>query len=175
MFIPFFPDIVIESTWSLLIYMYGCSLVVQFSSVAQSCLTVCNPMNRSMPGLPVHHQLPEFTQTHVYWVGDTIQPSHPLSFPFSSCPQSFPASRSFPMSQLFVSGGQSIGVLASTSVLPMNTQDWFPLGWTGWTSLQSKGLSRVFSNTTVQKHQFFDTQLSSQSNSQIHTWPLEKP
>ena len=79
MFIPFFPDIVIESTWSLLIYMYGCSLVVQFSSVAQSCLTVCNPMNRSMPGLPVHHQLPEFTQTHVHCVGDAIQPSHPLS------------------------------------------------------------------------------------------------
>ena len=95
--------------------------------------------------------------------------------PFSSCPQSFPASGSFQMSQLFTSGGQSIGVSASTSVLPMNIQDWFPLGWTGWISLQSKGLSRVFSNTTVQKHQFFSTQLSSQSNSHIHTWPLEKP
>ena len=80
--------------------------------------------------------------------------------PFSSCPQSFPASGSFPMSQLFASGGQSIEVSASTSVLPMNTQDWSPLGWTGWISLQSKGLSRVFSNTTVQKHQFFDAQLS---------------
>ena len=79
--------------------------------------------------------------------------------PFSSCPQSFPASGSFPMSQLFASGGQSIGVSASTSVLPMNTQDWSPLGWTGWISLQSKGLSGVFSNTTVQKHQFFGTQL----------------
>ena len=92
--------------------------------------------------------------------------------PFSSCPQSFPASESFPMSQLFASGGQSFGVSASTSVLPMNTQDWFPLGWTGWISLQSKGLSRVFSNTTVQKHQFFSSQLSSQSNSHIHTWPF---
>ena len=87
-------------------------------------------------------------------------------FPFSSCPQSFPASGSFQMSQLFTSGGQSFGVSASTSVLPMNTQDWSPLGWTGWISLQSKGFSRVFSNTTVQKHQFFSAQLSSWSNSQ---------
>ena len=104
---------------------------------------------------------------------------HPaISFsviPFS-CPQSLPASGSFPMSQLFASGGQSIGASASASVLPMNTQDWSPLGWTGWISLQSKGLSRTFSNTTVQKHQFFSAQLSSQSNSDIHhTWPLEKP
>ena len=94
--------------------------------------------------------------------------------PFSSCPQSLPASGSFPMSQLFAWSGQSIGVSASASVLPMNTQDWSPLGWTGCISLQSKGLSRV-SNTTVQKHQFFGTQLSSQSSSHIHTWPLEKP
>ena len=103
-------------------------------------------------------------------------PSHLILFvPFSSCPQSLPASGSFPMSQLFAWGGQGIGVSASASVLPMNTQDWSPLGWTGWIFLQSKGLSRVFSNTTVQKHQFFDAQLSSQSNSHIHTWPLEKP
>ena len=95
--------------------------------------------------------------------------------PFSSCPQSLPASGSFPMSQLFASGDQSTGVSASASVLPINTQDWSPLGWTGWISLQSKGLSRVFSNTTIQKHQFFGTQLSSQSNSHIHTWPLKKP
>ena len=94
---------------------------------------------------------------------------------FSSCPQSFPALGSFPMSQLFTSGGQSIGVSALKSVLPMYTQDWSPLGWTGWISVQSKGLSRVFSNTTVQKHQFFGTQLSLWSNSHIHTWPLEKP
>ena len=92
-----------------------------------------------------------------WWCHPTISSS---VVPFSSCPQSFPASGSFQMSQLFTSGGQSIGVSASTSVLPMNTQDWSPLGWTGWISLQSKGLSRVFSNTTVQKHQFFGTQLS---------------
>ena len=102
---------------------------------------------------------------------------HPtISFsviPFSSCLQFFPASESFPMSQLFASGGQSIGV--SASVLPMNIQGWSPLGWTGWISLQSKGLSRVFSNTVVQKHQFFGAQLSLWSNSHIHTWLLEKP
>ena len=92
---------------------------------------------------------------------------------FSSCSQSFPASGSFQMSQLFTSGGHSIGVSASKSALPMNTRDWYPLGWAGWISLQSKGLSIVFSNTTVQKHQFFGTQLSSQSNSHIHTWLLE--
>ena len=95
--------------------------------------------------------------------------------PFSSCPQSLPASESFPMSQLFTWGGQSTGVSALASVLPKNTQDWSPLGCTYWISLQSKGLSRVFSNTTVQKHQFFSTQLSLQSNFHIHTWPLEKP
>ena len=95
--------------------------------------------------------------------------------PISSCPQSLPASGSFPMSQLFTSGGQSIGVSVSASVFPVNTQNWSPLGWTGWISLQSKGISRVFSNTTVQKYQFFGAQLSSQSNSYIHTWPLEKP
>ena len=95
--------------------------------------------------------------------------------PFSSCPQSLPASGSFPMSQLFTSGGQSIGVSASASVLPMNTQDWSSLGWTGWISLQSKALSRVFSNTTVQKHQFFGAQPSSQSNSHMDIWPQEKP
>ena len=96
-------------------------------------------------------------------------------FPFFSCLQSFPASGSFPRSQFFSPGGQSIGDSASASVLPMNIQDWFPLGWTGWISLQSKGLSRVFSNTTVQKHQFFGTQHSLESNSLIHTWLLEKP
>ena len=94
--------------------------------------------------------------------------------PFSSCPQSFPTSGSFPMSQLFASGGQSIRASASLSILPKNIQGLFPFGWTGLISLQSKGLSRVFSNTTVQKHQFFDTQLSLESNSHHHTWPLEK-
>ena len=95
--------------------------------------------------------------------------------PFSSCPQSLPASESFPMSQPFVWDGQSIGVSALASFLPKNTQDWSPLGWNCWISLQSKGLLRVFSNTTVQKHQFFSAQLSSQSNSHIHIWPQEKP
>ena len=106
------------------------------------------------------------------WCHLTISPS---VVPFSSCLQSFQVPGSFQMSQLFTSGGQTIGVSASASVLPMTTQDWSPLGWAGWISLQSKGLSRVFSNTTVQKHQFFCAQLSSQSSSHIHTWLLEKP
>ena len=106
------------------------------------------------------------------WCHPTISSS---VIPISSCLQSFPASESFPVSQLFTSGGQSIGAPASTSVLPKNNQDWFPLGLTDLNFLQCKGLSRVFSNTTVQKHQFFGTQLSSQSNSHIHTWLLEKP
>ena len=146
--------------------------IIQLSSVTQLCPTLCDPMNHSTPGLPVNHQLPESTQTYVHQVGDIISSS---VIPFSSCPQSFPASGSFQMSQLFTSGGQSIGVSASTSVPPVNTQDWSPLGWSGWISLQSKGLSRVFSNTIVQKHQFFSAQLSLQSNSNIHTWLLEKP
>ena len=144
---------------------------LQFSSVAQSYLTLCDPMNCSTPDLPVHHQLPEFTETHVHQVGDAIHPSHPLLSPSPPAPQSLPASESFTMSQLFAWGGQSTGV----SFLPKNTQDWSPLGWTGWISLQSKGLSRVFSNTTVQKHQFFSAQPSSQFKSHIHTWLLEKP
>ena len=102
--------------------------LVQFSSVAQSCPTVCDLMNRSTPGLPVHDQLPESTQTHVHWVSDAIQPSHPLLSPSPSALKSFPASGSFQMSQLFASGGQSTGVSASTSVLPVNIQDWSPLG-----------------------------------------------
>ena len=107
-----------------------------------------------------------------WWCHPTISSS---VIPFSCCLQSFPASGSFPMSQFFALGGQSIRVSASTSVLPMNTQDWSPLGWTGWISLQSKGLSSVFSNSTVKKHQFFGAQLSLYSNSHIHTWLLEKP
>ena len=122
----------------------------QFSSVAQSCLTLCDPMNHSTPGLPIHHQLLESTQTHVRCVGDAIHPSHPLSSPSPTA-----LNLSQHQSQLFASGGQSIGVSASTSILPMNTHDQYPLEWTAWISLQSKRLSRVFSNTTVQKHQFF--------------------
>ena len=130
----------------------------QFSSVAQSCPTLCDPMNRSTRGLPVHHQLPEFTQTHIHRVSDAIKPSHPLSSPS-------PALNLSQHQGLFkwvnsTSGGQNIGVSASASVPPMNTKDWSPLGWTSWISLRSKGLSRVFSNTTVQKHQFFGAQLS---------------
>ena len=131
-------------------------------------------MDYSMPGFPVHHQLPEPTQTHVHEVSDAIQPSHPCC-PLLFQPSIFPSIRSFPMSQFFTSGGQSIGASASASVLPMNTQDWFPLGWTGLISLQSKGLSRVFYNTTVQKHQFLSSQPSLWSNSHIHMWLLEKP
>ena len=199
---------------------------ISVSSLAQSCLTICNPLNCRMSDLPVHHQLPEFTQAHVHWVGDAIQPSHPLSSPctqslqawgsfqmsqlftdvqfsqsvmsnslrphesqharpscpsptpgvhsdscpsspwchpaisssfitFSSWPQSLPASESFPMSQLFAWGGQSTRASALASFLPKKFHGWSPSEWTGWISLQSKGLSRVFSNTTVQKHQFF--------------------
>ena len=150
-----------------------CVVSFQFSSVAQSCPILCNPINLSTPGLPVH---PPWVHPNPcpssWWCLPTISSS---VVPFSSCPQSFPASRSFPMSQLFTSGGRSIAVSASTSVLPMNTQDWSPLEWTGWISLQSKGYSRVFSNTTAQKQQFFSSQLYTQSNSHIHTWPQEKP
>ena len=140
-----------------------------------SCVWLCNPMDCSMPGFPDHHQLPELAQTHCpfsRWCHPAISSS---VVPFSSCLQSFPESGSFQMSQLFASGGQSIGVSTSASVLPMNIQDWSPLGWTGCISLQSKGLSRLFSNTTVQKHQFFSAQLFLWSNSHIYTWPLEKP
>ena len=128
------------------------------SSVCQLCLVFCDTMNRSTPGLPVHHQLAESTQTHV---PELVMPSNHLFLcrPLLLLPQYFPASESLPRSPLFASGGQNIGVSVSTSVFPMNTQDWYPLGWTGWISLQSKGLSRVFSNTTVQKYQFFGAQL----------------
>ena len=143
------------------------------SSVTQSCPTLCNPMKRSNPSLPVYHQLLEFTQTHVHRVGDAIQPSHPLLSPSPPAPNPSQHQRFFQWVNSW--GGQNIGISALASVLPKNTQDWSPSEWTGWISLQSKGLSRVFSNTTVQKHQFFGAQLSSQSNFHIHTWPLEKP
>ena len=147
----------------------------QTRSVTQSCPILCNPVNRSTPGLPVHHHLPEFTQTHVHLVRDAIQPSHPLSSPFPPTPHPSPASESVPMSKLFTWGGQSTGVSALEAVLPKKSQGWSPSEGAGWISLQSKGLSRVLSNTTVKKHQFFGTQLSSQSNSHIHRWPQEKP
>ena len=131
------------------------------NSVTQSCPARCDPMNRSMTGLPVHHQLPEFTQTHVHWVSDAIQPSHLPSSPSPPAPN---PSQHQGLFQWVNSSHEVAKVLEfqlqHQSVLPMNTQDWPPLGRTGWISLQSKGLSRVFSNPTVQKHQFFGAQLS---------------
>ena len=141
---------------------------VQFSSVAQSCLTLCNPMNRSMPGLPVYHQLPEFTQTHVHRVGDAIQPSHHLLS--SSPPAPIPPSiRIFSNESTLCTRWPKYWSFSFSIIHSKEHPGLIPLEWTGWISLQSKGLSRVFSNTTVQKHQFFGAQLSSQSNSHIHT------
>ena len=160
-------------------------IFVQFSSVQSlSHVRLYATAWYSRPGLPVHHWLPEFTQTHVHWVSDAIQPFHPLS---SLSPPALNLSQHQGLSKLSQHQGLSkwvsslhqiakvLGVSASTSVLPMNTQDWSSLGWTGWISLQSKGLSRVFSNTAVQKHQFFGAQLSLESSSHVHTWLQEKP
>ena len=147
-------------------------MMIQFSSLAQSCPTLCDPMNRSTPGLLVHHHLQEFTQTHIHRVGDAIQPSHPL---LSPSPAPNPSQhQSFPMSQLFTWGGQSTGVSTLASFLPKKSRaDLLQNGLVG--SPCSPRDSRVFSNNTVQKHQFFGAQPSSQSNSHIHTWPQEKP
>ena len=138
-----------------------------------SCLTICDLLDCSRPGFPVLHCLPKFAQVYVHRVSDAIELSSSAA-PFF-CIQSFPSSGSFPMSELFTSGGQSIGVSASASAFSMNSQGWFPLGFIGWISLQSKGLWRIFSNTAVQRHQFFSTQPSLWSNSHIYTWLLEKP
>ena len=142
-------------------------------SVTKSCLTICYSMHCSTPGIPVFQYLPEFAQTHVHWVSDTIQPSHPL------LPPSLPAlnlslPQSFPLSWLFNSGGQSIGTSATASIIPMNTHGWFSLQLTGLISLLSKRFSRVFFSTTIQKHQFSGIQFSLWSNSHILTWLLEK-
>ena len=136
------------------------------SSVTKSCPTHCDPTDCSMPGFPVPHHLLEFVQVHIHWIGDAISSS---AFLFSFCLQFFPELGSYPLNWLFASGGQGIGASVSASVLPMSIQGWFPLGFTGLISLLSKGLSRVFSNTTVQKPQFFGTQPSSWSNSHLHT------
>ena len=156
-----------------IIFLFFFTFSVQFShSVMSDSLRPHEPQHARPPypsPTPAVHTNPCPLSR---WWPPTISSS---VVPFSSRLQSFPASGSFQTSQFFASGGRSIRVSASTSVLPMNTQDWCPLGWTGWISLQSKGLSRVFSSTTVQKHQFFCAQLSSQSNSHIHIWPLEKP
>ena len=153
-------------------YIYSGDFFSQFSSVVSNSLQSHGLQHARFPCLlptpTAYSNLCPSSQ----WCHPTISSS---VNPFSSCPQSFPALGSFPISQLFASGGQSIRVSASASVLPMNIQAWFPLGLIGLISLQSKGLSRVFSNTTVQKYQFFGAQLSSQSNSRIHTRPLEKP
>ena len=135
-------------------------LDIQFSSVAQSCPTLCNPMGCSMPDFPVHHQLLELTQTHVHWVDDAIQPSHPLPSPSLLAFNLSQRQDFFKWVSSLHQVAKVLGVSASTSIFPMNIQDWIPLGWTGWIALQSKGLSRVFSNTKVQKHQFFGAQLS---------------
>ena len=149
-------------------------LLWDVSSVQVSCSVMsdslgCHGLEHTR--LPVHHQPPEVTQTHGYrvrwWCHPTISSS---AIPFPYCLQSFPGSGYFPMSQFFASGGQSIGVSASASIFPMNIQGWFLLGWTGYISLQSKGLSRVYSNTTVQKHLIFDAQLYSPTLTPIHDW-----
>ena len=160
---------VIISTWT---YFYLLYQSVQFSLSVESDSSLPHGLQHSrapcpLPSPRVYSNACPLSQ----WCHPTISSS---VVPFS-CLQFFPASGSFQMSQFFTLDDQSIGVSASASVLPMNTQDWFPFGWTGWNSLQSKGPSRVFSNTTVQKHQFFGAQPSSQSNSHIHTWPQEKP
>ena len=153
--------------WSV----YPCTSYCCCCSVTHLCPTLCDTMDCRMAGFPVLRYFPEFAETHDHWVGDAIQSSRPLSF--SSCLQSFPASGSFQMSQFFTSCGQSIG--ASASVLPMNIQGWFPLWLIGFISFLYKGLSRVFSSTTVQRHQFSGAQHFLLSSSHIHTWLLEKP
>ena len=141
-------------------------------SVAKLCSTLCDPWTAACQA---SLSFPEFAQTHDHWFSDAIQPISSSVTTFSSCLQSFPASGSFPVSWLFASAGQSIGALASASVLLMNIQGWFPLGWTCLISLQSKGLSRVFSSITIGKHQFFSAQPSLWSISHIHKWLLKKP
>ena len=156
--------------------MWANIYIHQFSSVTQLCLTLCNPMDCSTLGFPIHHQFP-LALTYVHQVGDAIQPSHPLPSPFPPV-FNFSSIRVFSdelVLRIRWPSGQSIGASASASVLPVNIQDWFPLGLTGFISLLSKGLWRVFSSTTVRKHQFFSTQPSLWSNSHICTWLLEKP
>ena len=133
---------------------------ILFSSVAQSCLTLCDPMNHSTPGHPVHHQLMEFTQTHVHWVSDANQPSHSLH-PLLLLPSNPPSIRVFSNESTLHMRWPKYWRISYSIIPSKKSQGWSPSEWTGWISLQSKGLSRVFSNTTVQKHQFFGAQLSS--------------
>ena len=156
--------------WGFFRKMWRCTRIHKYCCclVPQSCLTLWDPMNCSMPGFPVLHYLPEFVQTHVHWVGDAIQSSHPLSSP-SSLAHNLSQYQSLFQWVSSLHQVASGGVSASASVLPMNIQDWFPLGLTGLISLQSEGLSRAFYNTTVWKHQFFCAQPSLWSNSHIYT------
>ena len=160
---------------SRLFPLYGALDVLQFSSVAQSCPTLCNPMDCSTPGFCVHHQFPGFAQTHFHWVGDAIQHlifCHPLFL----LPSIVPSIRVFSNeSALCIRWPKYWSFSFSISILSMNIQDWFPLRLTSLISLQSKWLSRVFSSTTVGKHRFFSAQPSLRSSSHIHTWLLEKP
>ena len=173
--VPPTANFIIPRGWKVLLCIYSQNFgeigsSVQFShSVVSDSLQPHESQHTRPPGPSPTPRVYPNPYPSSQWCHPAISSS---VIPFSSCPQ---ALGSFPMSQLVAWGSQSIGVSASTSVLPMNTQDWSPLGWTGWIFLQSKGLSRVFSNTRVQKHQFFSAQLSSQSNSHIHTWLLEKP
>ena len=158
--------------------MFACSIPkfkksFQFSSVTQSCPTPCDPMDCSTPGFPVHHQLLEFTQTHLHWVHDAIQPSHPLLSP-SPPALNLSQNRGF-SNESALCIRRSKYWSFSFNISPSNEHPGLTSFRMDWISLQSKGLSRVFSNTTVQKHKFFGTQPSSQSNSHIHTWLLEKP
>ena len=153
------------------VYLY---ISDQIRSVAQSGPTLCNPMNRSTPGLPVHHQLTEFTETHIHRVSAAIQASHPLSSPSPLVLNHSQHQGLFQWVGSFASGDHNIGVSASASVLPMNIQDW-SLGLTGLIFLLFKGLSRIFFSNSVQNYQFFGAQPSLWSNSHIPTWPLEKP
>ena len=144
--------------------------MIQFSKVAQSCPTLCNPMNRSTPGLPIHHKLPESTQTHAHRVGDAIQPSHPLLSPPPPAPNLSQHQGLFQ----WVNSSHEVAKVLELQLQHQSFQ-WTPRTYLLSDGLQSKGVSRVFSNTIVQKHQFFGTQLSLYSNSHIHTWLLEKP
>ena len=161
------------SSWTKKSFFYSLLLLLLYSGPVMSNSLQPHGLQHARP--PCLSPTPRVCSNSCplsWWYHPTISAS---VVPFSSCLQSFPESGSFLKSQFFTSGGQSNGVSASASVLPTNTQDWSPLEWTGWISLQSRGLSRVFSNTTVQKHQFFSTQPSLWSNSHIHTWLLEKP
>ena len=173
--LSFKPDYSLSS-FTLIKRLFSSSSLSAIRCSVQSSHSVMSDsfdlMDCSRPGFPVHHQLPELAQNSC----PSSQSNHLiLCHPLLLLPSIFPSTRIFPVSQFFTSGGQSIGASASASVLPMTIQDWFPLGLTGLISLQSKGLSRVFSNATVQMHQFFGAQLSLWSNSHNHMWLLEKP